>query len=184
MAKQAGEELLAEEDGDDRQVEVGVAERDVAPIEHPGDAVRDGVVEDVLWLEIAVQQRRRGPLGLMVLFVAREDVVQARDVRGGQEVAQAAGQVALRGVIGAGEELLGDAGLAGGVHREGVQRVEEAGEVRQHGVLRAGGQGVEAGGGERGSGDRAVPGEDELLVAPSDVLDGWDRERQHALQRG
>jgi hypothetical protein len=34
MLERAGEELLAEEDAEDREVEVGIAEADVAPIQH------------------------------------------------------------------------------------------------------------------------------------------------------
>jgi hypothetical protein len=70
------------------------------------------------------------------------------------------------------------------VHREGVQGVEEAGELRPAGRPARGRQGVEPGGGERVSGDGAVCGEHELLVAASDVLDGWDGEWQDALERG
>jgi hypothetical protein len=43
---------------------------------------------------------------------------------------------------------------------------------------------LKPGGGERVSGDHAVCGEHELLVAASDVLDDWDGEWQHALERG
>jgi hypothetical protein len=58
MLERAGEELLAEEDAEDREVEVGIAEADVAPIQH-ADEPPVRVVQHVVGLEVGVQQRSR-----------------------------------------------------------------------------------------------------------------------------
>ena len=71
------QEALAEEHRDDREVEVAVAETDVAPVEHARDPASGGVVEDVLWLEVGVQQHGRQASRLVVAFVGVEHGVQA-----------------------------------------------------------------------------------------------------------
>jgi hypothetical protein len=166
VAQQAGQERRPEEHRDDREVEVGVAQADIPPVEDAGDPPRDGVVHDVGGLEVGVQQRRHDAVGRVVALVA-----------------QVPGQGALPGVVAALVPLDPDPRSPRELHREGVKRAQELGQRGECGLPLVRSEGVECLRCQRGARDGAVCDEQQLRAASPGVLERRRGERQRRRQR-
>ena len=165
MLEQPDEHAVAEEHRDDGEVEVRVAEADVAPVDQAAEPAAGD--EHVRGLDIGVQHGNAAIGGRVIAFVPAEGVGETRRIRRAEHALDGARQRALGLVVGALQQLRLDAGADGVRDRERMQSAQQRRDAGQNLLLRLRVQRREPLGGERFAGQPAVRGEQEVAAAPA-----------------